>query len=166
MDKTLIVYYSLGGSTRAVAESLASMLGADLDRIEDAVPRLGAFGYARSVFEALAKGVPTVRFARDPREYRLVILGTPVWAGTMASPLRSYLLMNRGRFAEVACFCTQGGRGAPETLRELQMLSGAESAPAYATTQTEVENRSYEQGLAKFAASLKTYASARVNAAA
>jgi hypothetical protein len=142
------------------------MLGADLDRIEDAVPRAGVLGYARSAFEAIAKGIPTVRFARDPREYRLVVLGTPVWTGSMASPLRAYLLMNRSRFADVACFCTQAARGAANTLREMQLLAGAEKAPAFATTQAEVESRSYEQALAKFAASLKTSASSSVSAAA
>jgi flavodoxin len=46
--KMLVVYYSRGGNTRAVAEEIARALGgADLEEIRDAADRSGWRGYLK-----------------------------------------------------------------------------------------------------------------------
>ncbi len=57
--------------------------------------------------EALKESEPPIHSpSKDPSEYDLVILGTPVWAGKMSSPLRSYIKTTAGKFKTVAFFCT------------------------------------------------------------
>jgi len=154
MKRTLVVCYSRDGSTRKIAQRITDTLGADLDIIEDVVPRAGAAGFVRSAFEALAKGLPTIRVQRDPKDYELVILGTPVWVGTLASPMRSYLNQFRGHFKDVACFCTMGGRGAESTLREMQVLCGIETALTYFTTERAVAAGDHDGEVSAFIARL------------
>lgn len=148
--RTLVVYYSLSGTTRRVAETIADLLGADLDEIEDPSDRRSPLGYLRSVFEALAKGLPAIRSRRDPRQYDLVVLGTPVWAGTMASPMRSYLFSHRDALEHIACFCTMGGRGAQAALREMQALCGVEGVPTYSVAEKDVSSGRFEAKLRGF----------------
>ena len=38
----------------------------------------------------------------------LVALATPVWSGLIASPMRTYMTINKPKFNRVAFFCTWG----------------------------------------------------------
>lgn len=88
--KTAIVYYSMSGNTRYAAERIAQTIGADL------IPLVPTKAYPDSGFKkffwggksALMGDKPALEpYAFDPNAYDLVILGTPVWAGTIAPPL-------------------------------------------------------------------------------
>ena len=41
--KTLIVYYSLGGNTKGIAQNIQKILGADIAEIEPLVPYTGSY---------------------------------------------------------------------------------------------------------------------------
>jgi hypothetical protein len=154
--KTLVVCYSLGGTTRRVAQELAEKLGADLDEIEDANPRKGVLGYVRSVVEAATRGLPSIRWRKDPRDYELVVLGTPVWTGTMAAPMRAYLFLHQPHLlARVAFFCTQAGRGGVHTVREMMALTGVEHAKSLVLLEDDVAAGRHRERLSSFAASLE-----------
>ena len=110
MKLCLIVYYSRTGVTAKVATELARRCGADLERIEDVRPRDGAAGYFRSTWEALRKVPAEIAPPRHrPADYPFIVLGTPVWAGQLSSPMRSYILRQREQFRRVAMFCTMAG---------------------------------------------------------
>ena len=59
------------------------------------------------------KSCAAMRFAWHPRcpLIDLIILGTPVWAHNMCSPMRSYITAQKERFRAIAVLCTQGGSG-------------------------------------------------------
>jgi flavodoxin len=143
--RILVVCFSRTGATLRVAAHVADALGADLDRIEENGSRSGFIGYARSLLEAVAKGLPTIQTRRDPREYDLVVIGTPVWAGTMSSPVRAYLHAHAGQFKNVACFAVMGGQGATQTVREMQLLCGAPDALTQVFTERDVELNEYRK---------------------
>ncbi|HIH88442.1 TPA: flavodoxin family protein [Candidatus Bathyarchaeota archaeon] len=88
--KVLVAYYSKGGNTRTVAERLSKSLDTDLDEI-----KLGS-----------TKGSTKVKFVKDPSEYDLVIVGTPVNGFKPSKPVTEYLMMNRGKFREIATYAT------------------------------------------------------------
>lgn len=139
-SRILVVYFSRSGSTARVASYLADELDADLDAIEEPRSRAGIGGYVRSAFEAVAKGLPTIQTRRDPRDYDLVVLGTPVWGGTMASPVRSYIHEHNESLAKTAFFVVMGGRGGDDTVREMQMACGVGARPSCVFRQEEVEH--------------------------
>lgn len=125
MKRILVVYYSLSGHTEFVAQQLAAQCQADLEPIKDRHSRRGALGYLRSVLEALFGGRPAIeRARRRPGNYDLVILGTPVWAWNVASPLRTWLERHRNELKHVALFCTCGGSGHAKVLNDLERLCG------------------------------------------
>jgi flavodoxin len=130
MAKVLVVYYSRSGYTRRIASEIAARCGADLDEIRDTVKRAGFWGYWRSGREALRKELPAIATAtKDPAAYDVVAIGTPVWAGSIASPVRSWLAAHAGALRRVAFFCTKGGSGEPKTFAEplaTLMLTDAE----------------------------------------
>ena len=125
MSNTLVVYYSLTGNTRQVAEGIAAALDADLDVIEDTFNRDTALGRPRSAFEGLLGLRSSITPPkRDPSEYDLVVVGTPIWAARLSSPVRAYLSQQRASLKRVAFYCTQGGIGGKWALQNMAKVSG------------------------------------------
>lgn len=125
--KTLIVFYSRTGTTKKVADFLAEKLGTDLEEIKEEKSRGGVMGYLRSGREAMKKDIPKILgSAKNPAQYGLVLIGTPVWAGTMASPIRTYLEQNKDKFTKLAFFSTQGSAKEQKVFSEMAKVCGKE----------------------------------------
>lgn len=109
--KTLVVYYSLDGNTKFIAEAIASELGADILalRPKKEVPKnfLKFIWGGRQVM--LAKKPELESLDKPAGDYDLIILGTPVWVGTFAPPIRSFLAQSGLKGKKLALFCTFGG---------------------------------------------------------
>lgn len=110
--KKLVVFYSLSGNTRLVAETIAKAAGADVIELmpEKEMPR----GGLRRIFQGGRSAVmgerPALKpFAFDPDEYGMFFLGTPVWAWTVAPPLNTFLSRHSLEGRPVALFCCHGG---------------------------------------------------------
>lgn len=139
MKKTLVVFYSRSGQTRQVAQRLARALDADIEQISESRSRAGVLGYLRSAVEALlCRGAPIAASPTDPRRYEQVIIGTPVWAGHMSSPVRSYLTRHASALNRVGFFCTYGGSGADTVLSEMADLAGRTPIATLAITDREI----------------------------
>jgi len=81
MSNTLVVYYSLTGNTRQIAEAIAAALDADLEVIEDTFNRDTVLGRPRSAIEGLLGLRSSITPPKhDLSEYDLVVVGTPVCA--------------------------------------------------------------------------------------
>jgi len=125
MTRLLVVYYSWTGSTAKVAEAIAGELSADVEEIREVRRRAGPFAFIRAALQSMretpAAIMPSVR---DVADYDVVILGCPVWAQNMASPMRSYILREGSKFRQVAFFCTLGGAGGDAALAKMAALTG------------------------------------------
>jgi flavodoxin len=163
-SRILVVCYSRGGATFEVARYVAEALDADLDRIEDCSSRKGVTGYVKSAIEAFAKGVPTIHTLRDPRDYDFVVLGSPVWAGTLASPVRSYLAAHPGKIRLAGCFALMTAMGGEDVIHEIELACGENSGPNCVLNDLDVKRERYREKCAPFLTALRdrvTGASAR-----
>lgn len=153
--KILVVYYSRTGTTRLLGSAIAEMLGADLEEICDCSDREGAGGYLRSLIDAIRKApAEIVPVGLDVSAYDLVVIGSPVWAGSVSSPVRSYLLDSRARLPQVAFFCSFGGHGADTALREMRELAGKPSIAECYVTAAAV-HQGVHSAIASFVSGLK-----------
>ena len=109
--KTVILYYTFGGSTKKEAERLAAELGAPLYRVREARNRslLRAFfpgGYSAMHRRAVAIQPPDIHL----QDYDRIIIGCPVWAGYPAPAFNAIAeLLPAGK--EVELFFCSGGSG-------------------------------------------------------
>lgn len=124
-SRILISYYSRSGTTRQVARAIREVLGCEIERISEQTSRSGALGYLRSVFDTTFDRPTALRpTEKDPNDYDLVVVGTPIWNGSLSSPMRTYLSMNRRRIRRVALFCTYGGTGSSHALSQVEAFCG------------------------------------------
>ncbi len=123
----LVVYYSRTGTTKKVARAISDFLEADLDTLIDAKKRRGIIGWLRAGRDAMKGALTTIHGdEHDPARYDLVLLGTPVWAGTMSAATRTYITHYCDQLGPVAFFATCG----KETKHTFpQMAELAETSP-------------------------------------
>ena len=125
---TLIVYFSLEGNTAYIADELARRLEADTLRL---VPReayhTGGFKkYFWGGKSAVMSEAPELEpYDVDPAGYDLIILGTPVWAGRCAPPLRTFLARHSLAGRYVAAFACASGTSPMHAFDQLAELVGA-----------------------------------------
>lgn len=107
--RTLVLYYSRSGHTRKAAKEIAAALGADIEELKDNTNRGSPIGFLRSGREARSGAtVELTPLVHDSTRYDLVVVGTPVWASTMSSPVRTFLQQESLDGVNVAWFCTSG----------------------------------------------------------
>jgi len=154
--KTLIAYYSRTGTTKKLAEFLAKQLKADVDEINDLKSRKGILGYLRSGKEAIKKQPAKIQPSlKNPALYELTLIGTPVWAHNMSSPVRAYINNEKLCFNKTAFFCTMGGSGDEKTFREMEEAAGKKPKAVLALKTKEVADGSFEKMAKEFAERLK-----------
>jgi flavodoxin len=122
--KTAIVYYSYEGNCARIAELLRAEFNADLIALQtvDGKVRKGLAKYAWGGAQVFMKKLPALKPCQfEPAAYDLIILGAPVWAGSPAPPLQSFLTQTKisGKRAALYC-CHLGGIG--KALEKMRVL--------------------------------------------
>lgn len=155
--KILMAVYSMTGNTLSVAKRIAKELGADLEIIEDNVNRRGIFGFLRSGYEAATKKtLPISEPKHNPSDYEITIIGTPIWAGRMSSPVRSYLMRFQECFKQVAFFATSLGGGHEKTFSEMAELTGVKPLATVEITSGEIKRGKGAEALKAFLEVIKS----------
>jgi flavodoxin len=121
--RTLIVYYSRTGTTEKMANLLAERLGADLEPLVDPTSRAGIKGFWSAAKDARTQATPELgALVHNPEDYDLVLVGTPVWAGTMSVMVRSFLTHCADTLPKVGLFATTSISDLDETLEAMAKL--------------------------------------------
>jgi hypothetical protein len=88
--------------------------------------------------------------------YDLVVIGTPVWAWSLSSPVRAYLMATASQLPKVAFFCTLGGSGSENAFAQMTAIVGKEPRAVCAITQREALSENYSDRLSPFEKALRT----------
>lgn len=151
--KSLIVYYSRTQNTEKVAKLIQESFHGDIEEIKPVKDYNGALGYARGGFESSTSKTPKLeKCIKNPKDYDITIIGTPVWAFTMASPILTYLRENKDKFNEVAFFTTAGSSGMESTLENMAKET---KNPLETVYLTKIDMENYEIKTKEFIDSLK-----------
>ena len=151
--KALVVFFSKTGNTRRLAGEIAAQLKADSGEITEEKNRGGVIAFMKSGWEGTRRKTVKINDSKiDPSSYGLVLIGTPVWAGNMCSPVRSYLERHKGQFKKVAFFCTCSSEP-NKTFPDMEKIAGKPAA-TIAVIDKEVKGSSYKEKAKDFAKKL------------
>ena len=134
--KTLIVYYSLEGNTDYAAKLIAEATGADLLCLEPvkAYPTGKVSKFIWGGKSAVMSETPELRpYAFDAAAYGRIIFGFPVWASTIAPPLRTFIRSNALKGKKIAAFACQTASGAEKAFVKLKDELGIDALEAELT---------------------------------
>lgn len=139
--KTLIVYYSRTQVTKKIAELIQKELKCDIEEITDDGKYNGKLGYIKGGMNASMGRTSDINpVSKNPSDYDLVIIGTPVWASNMATPIYTYLLENKNEIKKIASFCTCISGGYEKTLEKIGEVSNQNLIASEFFTAKDVEN--------------------------
>ncbi len=129
--KCLVVYYSKTGNTKAMAESIAAGMGADLCEVNEL-------------------GKPSV----EPTGYGLVVVGTPVNGFSPSIPIKSYLAEYGAKLPVVAFYATY--RLHPMgTFSAMEKLAGKKAKASEKFKENDIVQDKVSEKIDAFVAALK-----------
>ena len=121
-SKVLVLYYSQTGNTEQVAKEIASRLGADMEAIIAVNPYDGDFQATieRCLQEREQGILPEIQpVVANLNDYDVIFLGYPVWFGTFAPPVITWLNNVDLNGKTIVPFCTFGSGGLDSSTRDL-----------------------------------------------
>ena len=90
--KSAVVYFSRTGNVKKVASKMAEIVKGDLKEIVCLESTAGVYGFIKCGFQAATKKEARIaQMFDDMKDYDLVIVCSPIWAGNMSSPARTFL---------------------------------------------------------------------------
>lgn len=134
-SKTLVLYYSQTSNTQVVAQEIATRLGADIKEI---VPVKAYDGDFQATIDRCMKDreqgiLPEIKPVNaDVAAYDVIFVGYPVWFGTYAPPMATFLGQVDLSGKKVVPFCTFGSGGIESSTKDLMAKQPkAEVLPGY-----------------------------------
>ena len=120
--KVLVLYYSQTSNTELVAKEIAKRMNADIERIEAVKPYDGDFmaTIERCQKEREQGVLPEIKPIKSKlKKYDLIFIGYPIWFGTYAPPIATFLKNTDLSEKQVVAFCTFGSGGLESSLTDL-----------------------------------------------
>lgn len=155
--KMLVVFYSKTGNTRQVAESISKSFNCDIEEIKEKKSRKGIFKTIIEIKDAiLGNKVNIHECERDPSEYDIVIIGTPVWASHVTPAIRTYMDKNKGKIKCAAFFNTHGIEKTKESkvFKDLEKVIVKKPKALMDISKAEIKNGDYKKKIEIFGADL------------
>lgn len=126
--KTAIIYYSMSGNTKYAADKIAEKIETDIIRIEPAkaYPDKGAKKFIWGGKSAVMGEKPALQpYEFSAEKYDNIILGTPVWAGNFAPPIRTFIKENpKIHGKKISVFICYSGGGADKAIEKMKKYIG------------------------------------------
>lgn len=120
---TLVVFFSLDGNTKFIAEKIAEKINADIIELKTSKK------YPKEGFWKYFWGGKSVIFGEKPKltnnsidltRYEKIFIGTPVWAGSYTPPIKSFIEQYSLQGKQIALFACHGGGGAEKCFAKLK----------------------------------------------
>jgi flavodoxin len=143
--KTLVVYYSLTGRTKLVAQTIAEALNATLVEITETKPRkLGPFVYLIGGLGAVMNRGSKINPTNvDLKEYDRIFVGSPTWASRPVPAINSFIYQTNFEGRSIIPFFTMSGKDAKAALANITTKiekSGGKVAGSFAITSYKVSD--------------------------
>jgi flavodoxin len=125
--RTLVVYFSLTGSTEFVAKIISEQLNADLCQVADKKNKKPKLIYLKGGAASFREKLTKIEVPKSIENYDLIIVGSPVWAGKITPAIRTFLSLNDFSQKKGAFFVTLGGDKPEKTFQNMRKTTGFSS---------------------------------------
>ena len=110
LGKTLVIYYSLSGHTKDIADRISMLTNADVYEIKTEQPlKLSPLFALKMKKQLWSKEYPAlIQDFPDATNYDTIFVGAPIWWYTAATPVLAFLNQYDFKGKKVVPFSTQG----------------------------------------------------------
>lgn len=147
-SKILVLYYSRSGTTKKLGESIKEILNADSEEIIDNTSREGIFGWLKTGRDSMKKKLTEIKeITKDPSKYDLIIIGSPVFAGSLSPAIRTYLSKNKGSLKKIVFYSTHGGESPGKIFLQMEELINKKPIKSFSYRSKNIKNGNYKEDL-------------------
>lgn len=121
--KNLVVFYSLEGNTKLIADTIAEKINADILELKPKkkYPDLGFKKYFWGGRSVIFKEKPELlSYDINVDSYVNIFIGTPIWVGTYAPPYNTFLNKENIHDKNIYLFACHGGGGADKFYKSIK----------------------------------------------
>ncbi|GKU23278.1 flavodoxin family protein [Clostridium folliculivorans] len=121
--RSLVIFYSLEGDTKFIAETISKELDGDIAEIKPVkqIPTGGFRKYLWGGKQVMFKDKPDIEpINEDLSKYDLIVLGTPVWASRFAPVFNTFLEKHKIKNKSIALFCCHSGGREGKTFEDFK----------------------------------------------
>ena len=156
-EKSLVVYFSRTGNTKAVAEEIQSLTGSDLVELKTVVPYPSSYNdcLAQAQEERANNARPELStVVSNMSEYDTVYVGYPIWCYTAPMAIFTFLESYDFTGKTVIPFCTSGSSSINQSVTDIRSIcsgvnvldgfraGGSETVEAWLTRTRQIGNQS------------------------
>jgi len=123
--KVLIVYYSRTGNTREIANHIHERAGGDMTELQAAEPYPDDYEAVkqRAMQELNSDIKPALKTkVENIRSYDVIFVGSPIWWGTIAAPVKTFLSEYDLSGKTIMPFITHAGSGLGQSVTDISNL--------------------------------------------
>ena len=123
--KVLIAYFSRTGNTREIARQIHERVGGEMIEILTVKPYPEDYeAVKKQAMEEQTSGFkPELKTkVKDIRSYDIIFVGTPIWWGRIATPVKSFLSQYDLSGKTIVPFVTHGGSGLGQSMSDIKAL--------------------------------------------
>jgi len=154
--KPLVIFYSRTGTTRKVGTEIANQLKCEYEEIIDLKNRSGSIGWLASGRDAMKKKLTDIKnYSRNIDSYNIIIIGSPVWAGSVTPAIRTFLEKNKGNIKKVALFCTMGGDNPSKVFIQMEEIINKKPLGKLSLSTKEVNDENHIKKINEFIKKLR-----------
>jgi flavodoxin len=118
--KSLVVYYSLTGKTKLVAQAIAEALNATLVEIDERRPIPMPLVYLSGGFAAFTNRAREIKpIEVDLKQYDRIFVGSPIWASRPTPAVNSFIYQTNFEGRSVIPFFSVGGDNSEKALANI-----------------------------------------------
>lgn len=155
-ERVLIVYFSRTGRTKILAREIAHKLGCAVEEIKSPKRYTGFLGYQAALVQSTFKILPEISpLQSNLANYDLIILGGPVWGGSICSPLSTFIETYKNEFKNVAFIATQSGSlGRRHIFEKMRIAAQRMPLATLDVTERDFRNGLYKNSISSFISKL------------
>lgn len=121
--KTLVVYYSMSGTTKQLAQEAAKTLHADVEELHDHSNWKGLGGFFRRLARSASKGNTSISETKyTPGDYDTVLILSPIWGATIAPAVRTYLQNKKNSIKSISLIVVGGFSDSSGSEKEVKAM--------------------------------------------
>lgn len=123
--RPIIIFYSRTGHNEKLAQELQQTMRCDIQQLTDKTSRSGWWNYFLAGRDALFKKTTQIEpEIKNLELFDIIIIGTPLWCGTIPPAIRTFLRQSRSKIKRLAVMALSGSGGQQRVLDDIEQEYG------------------------------------------
>lgn len=157
--RLIIIYYSRTGTNQKLCQELQKALNCDMEQIIDKMDRRGIWNFILAGRDAMLKKLTQIEpLKKELSPYDLVIIGTPLWVGTLPPATRTFLRQNKDLIKRIAVISVSGmGESNRNALSIIEAEGGRKPEPILILSEKDYKQGAYRSKFEDFVRGIQVF---------